>query len=192
MTVFSQRQCKNVQGQRSEVMRGFLLLLALTAIAAAQEPAKRIITVEKYVPPQYPMIAKYARISDDVVLALTVASNGEVVGAKVQSGHRMLQNAALESVKQWRFHCFPCWAGFEHAVTYRFLADLERDQPDKIEYAFPSLVVVHTSGGPYTSDPRETTVCQRAGEWYEYLNPWVWIHPKHKLRGPLRCQSWTG
>ena len=55
------------------------------------------------VTPQYPQIAKAARISGKVVLAATISKNGTIEGLHVVSGHPMLVNAAMDAVKQWRY-----------------------------------------------------------------------------------------
>jgi TonB family protein len=42
-----------------------------------------------------------------VVLQLTVAPDGSVTDAKVESGHALLGNAAQEAVRRWRFEPAP-------------------------------------------------------------------------------------
>ncbi|HUS19160.1 MAG TPA: energy transducer TonB [Terriglobales bacterium] len=53
--------------------------------------------------PQYPMIAKNARISGAVVLAATISKNGNIENLRLISGPPMLVNSAMEAVKQWRY-----------------------------------------------------------------------------------------
>jgi protein TonB len=53
--------------------------------------------------PQYPPIAKAARIQGTVVLQATISKSGTIENLKVVSGPAMLQQAALEAVKQWRY-----------------------------------------------------------------------------------------
>jgi periplasmic protein TonB len=53
--------------------------------------------------PQYPAIAKQARIQGTVVLAATISKTGSIENLHVVSGPPMLVNAALEAVKQWRY-----------------------------------------------------------------------------------------
>ena len=52
-------------------------------------------------PPDYPPLAKQARISGVVKLTLTIASDGTAQRLAVVSGHPLLIAAALEAVKQW-------------------------------------------------------------------------------------------
>jgi TonB family protein len=51
--------------------------------------------------PQYPALAKQARISGAVHLAAVIGKEGDVIDLKVISGHPLLIPAALEAVKQW-------------------------------------------------------------------------------------------
>jgi protein TonB len=53
--------------------------------------------------PVYPPIAKAARVSGTVVLQATISKTGSIEGLHVISGPAMLQQAALEAVKNWRY-----------------------------------------------------------------------------------------
>ena len=55
------------------------------------------------VPPVYPSIAKLSRISGDVVVDALIDANGNVKSTKVLSGPVMLQQAATETVRQWKY-----------------------------------------------------------------------------------------
>jgi TonB family protein len=59
--------------------------------------------LEETTPPIYPPIAKAARVEGTVVLEATISKAGAVVGARVISGHPMLQQAALDAVKTWHY-----------------------------------------------------------------------------------------
>lgn len=54
-------------------------------------------------PPVYPAIAKAARVSGTVVLHATIAKNGTIKDLQVVSGSPMLQQAALDAVRSWRY-----------------------------------------------------------------------------------------
>lgn len=54
-----------------------------------------------HVDPIYPNIARQARISGTVELAVTIAPDGHIQDAKVLSGHPLLRQAALDAVIQW-------------------------------------------------------------------------------------------
>jgi len=53
--------------------------------------------------PQYPAIAKAARIQGTVVLQATISKAGTIENLRVVSGPAMLQQAALDAVRSWRY-----------------------------------------------------------------------------------------
>jgi protein TonB len=53
--------------------------------------------------PQYPAIAKTARIQGTVVLEATISKQGTIEGLKAVSGPPMLYQAAIDAVRQWRY-----------------------------------------------------------------------------------------
>ncbi len=55
------------------------------------------------VQPQYPEIARVARIQGPVVLRAIIARDGTIRAAEVLSGHPVLARAALDAVRQWRY-----------------------------------------------------------------------------------------
>jgi protein TonB len=58
----------------------------------------------KYVPPKYPPMARMALVEGNVSLLVTASpQDGSVQQVKVLSGHKMLQDSAIEAVRQWIF-----------------------------------------------------------------------------------------
>ena len=55
------------------------------------------------VKPQYPLLAKQARIQGTVVLQAVIGKDGNVQELRIVSGHPLLAAAALEAVKQWHY-----------------------------------------------------------------------------------------
>jgi protein TonB len=53
--------------------------------------------------PQYPPIARQARISGSVVLQATISKAGTIENLHVISGHPMLIQAAMDAVRQWKY-----------------------------------------------------------------------------------------
>jgi protein TonB len=53
--------------------------------------------------PVYPPIAKAARQSGTVVLQATISKTGSIENLHVVSGPAMLQQAAMDAVRQWRY-----------------------------------------------------------------------------------------
>jgi protein TonB len=58
--------------------------------------------LEKTVP-QYPAIAKAARIQGVVVLQATISNTGLIENIRVMSGPSLLQQAAVDAVRSWRY-----------------------------------------------------------------------------------------
>ena len=57
----------------------------------------------KHVPPVYPQIAINARISGRVVIDAVIGVDGVVREARILSGVPLLNQAALDAVRQWRY-----------------------------------------------------------------------------------------
>src|SRR5208337_1414197 len=55
------------------------------------------------VSPNYPQLAKQARIQGQVVLQAEISKDGTITNLQLISGHPMLAPAAIEAVKQWRY-----------------------------------------------------------------------------------------
>lgn len=53
--------------------------------------------------PQYPPIAREARIEGTIVLQATISKSGTIENLRVVSGPAMLQQATLDAVKTWRY-----------------------------------------------------------------------------------------
>jgi protein TonB len=53
--------------------------------------------------PRYPPIAKAARVSGTVVLHAVISTSGSVINLQAVSGPAMLQQAALDAVKSWKY-----------------------------------------------------------------------------------------
>jgi protein TonB len=54
-------------------------------------------------PPIYPPIAKAARVSGTVELNATISKNGTIKDLRVVNGPAMLQQAAVDAVRNWRY-----------------------------------------------------------------------------------------
>ncbi len=55
------------------------------------------------VTPNYPPLAKQARIQGSVVLQATIGKDGSIQNLRILSGHPMLTQSALDAVKQWKY-----------------------------------------------------------------------------------------
>jgi TonB family protein len=74
-----------------------LVTLALPARAGDER------AVKSRVPPVYPEIAKRMKVSGEVKLEATVDAQGKVKDVKPVSGNHMLEVAAEDAVRQWKF-----------------------------------------------------------------------------------------
>jgi len=60
----------------------------------------------KKVVPEYPSLARTARLGGAVVLSAIISKDGTIENLTVVSGHPMLVPAAINAVKQWRYRPF--------------------------------------------------------------------------------------
>lgn len=54
-------------------------------------------------PPYYPVIARQTKIQGTVVIDAVLDESGRVIEARIVSGHPLLIQAALDTVKEWRY-----------------------------------------------------------------------------------------
>jgi protein TonB len=57
----------------------------------------------KKVQPNYPPLARHARIQGTVLLQAEISKDGTIENLRLINGHPMLAPAAIEAVKQWRY-----------------------------------------------------------------------------------------
>ena len=86
------------------------------AVAPAASPQ-----VVSSVVPQYPALARSARVSGDVVLAVTVGADGQPTDVRVTQSIPLLDLAALQAARQWRFSAPATGAAAVVPLTFRFL-----------------------------------------------------------------------
>jgi protein TonB len=77
------------------------------------------------VEPEYPPIARTARIQGEVVLNAIISKEGTIENLTVESGHPLLIPAALAAVRQWRYRPFfvsgePVEVETRVIVTFKF------------------------------------------------------------------------
>jgi protein TonB len=58
------------------------------------------------VQPQYPALARQARVQGIVVLRAMISREGKIENLQVVSGHPMLVKSAMDAVLQWRYRPF--------------------------------------------------------------------------------------
>jgi len=69
-------------------------------------PPNKVVREPKLVTstrPIYPSMAKQTNVQGNVIVTATVDSKGNVVDAKIVSGPQLLRQAALDTVRQWKY-----------------------------------------------------------------------------------------
>ena len=77
------------------------LLLLIASWTSAQSPPEPYLKSAGL--PQYPPIARLAKVQGEVKIEFVLNTNGEPVSVTAVSGHPLLKAAAEENVKTWRF-----------------------------------------------------------------------------------------
>jgi protein TonB len=74
-------------------------------VAARHPPMSRVMegNLLYRVQPDYPTLAKQARVEGKVVLQAVITREGAIDNLQVVSGHPMLVRAAIDAVRQWRY-----------------------------------------------------------------------------------------
>ena len=91
-------RCHRCQDQGRHRRRAKLANTAVRPGGAVRNPTKI-----KDVTPVYPAIAKSARVSGTVQIELTIGPDGKVADWRVVKGVPLLDEAALDAVKQWEY-----------------------------------------------------------------------------------------
>jgi protein TonB len=55
------------------------------------------------VQPQYPQLARQARVQGVVVLRAVISREGKIENLQLVTGHPLLVQSAMEAVRQWRY-----------------------------------------------------------------------------------------
>ncbi|HVS74921.1 MAG TPA: TonB family protein [Candidatus Acidoferrales bacterium] len=63
----------------------------------------KLVQILSRVPPVYPPLARKGSISGDVVIRVQVEADGSVSSMKVISGHALLRQAAMDSLRTWKY-----------------------------------------------------------------------------------------
>ncbi len=68
-------------------------------LAGDVRPPQRVA----FLKPQYPELARKARVEGKVILEIVVGRSGDVENVRVLKSHPLLDDAAIEAVKRWRY-----------------------------------------------------------------------------------------
>jgi TonB family protein len=114
------------------IRRAFPVVLCLCALTAgAQTDTPKTVSIEEAtahitqrVEPTVPLLAKVAKIGGKVKVHIVISPSGEVSAATFVSGAPVLQKAATDAVKQWKFTPFQ-----EGQTPIAVATDVELDFP---------------------------------------------------------------
>ncbi|HUH63364.1 MAG TPA: energy transducer TonB [Terracidiphilus sp.] len=133
--------------------------------------------VDHRVDPVYPPIAKAARVGGTVVLDVRVKGDGKVRSAKAVSGPPMLQQAAIDCVKQWTFHPFerdgsPIEATGHVSINFDLGANAPTAKEEEIAQRYFPLSNKCRQAVSARSDPANAAaVCKQAAETADEFGP---------------------
>ena len=93
------------RGRNTGIARKILQTAALAAMVAVALPVRAGDTraVKSRVAPVYPPIAMRMHIGGEVQVQATVDAQGKVKDVRAISGNRMLETAAEDAVRRWKF-----------------------------------------------------------------------------------------
>jgi TonB family protein len=99
------------QREDSRAMKGAVaaLLLICSGLVSAQDLPLRITpetaasNLLTRIDPIYPALSRAARVEATITMDVTIDKEGKVSDSKVTNGHPLLNIAALETVKEWRY-----------------------------------------------------------------------------------------
>ena len=120
-----------------------LLLAALSPSAPCQLAGPSpSVEIRELAALMYPPLARQARISGTVEIAVVIAPDGTVISANVLTGHPMLKEAALENLRHSQFACRGCSSNnLEFSVFYDFVETVSDDCCNAFDH--PSKVTVN-------------------------------------------------
>ncbi|MGA2572333.1 MAG: energy transducer TonB [Terracidiphilus sp.] len=135
--------------------------------------------VDHRVTPVYPPIAKAAHIQGTVVFKIRVGVSGKIESMKVVSGPAMLQQAAMDCLKQWSYYPFEK-GGVPIAATgpvsIMFILSDYHPAPDDEQIAaqyFPLFNQCSKAVSARIDAKSAEDTCEKAGETAEKFGPEV-------------------
>jgi len=86
------------------IVSTIILLIVLCLNAHAGDSSRAVV---RRTPPIYPQIARQMHIGGTVLLTISIAPDGSVSNVKVERGHPILIDAAVDAVRQWKYVSAP-------------------------------------------------------------------------------------
>ena len=93
--------------------------------------------------PVYPVLGWQAQLQGFVVLNVDIAPDGEVVSVSASGANKLLQKAAADNIRTWRF----CSALAKQNVTITYVYNLEGEETDhmpreKVVLDIPEQIII--------------------------------------------------
>jgi TonB family protein len=86
------------------ILFAFLLIATFSENVFAQAgDGDYELKVQRIAFPSYPISAVAAGISGDVIIEIEIDKNGEVIGTRMLTGHKLLQKPVEQTVSLWKF-----------------------------------------------------------------------------------------
>jgi TonB family protein len=116
-------------------------VLMCSPLAAQEVPVE--IGLRSFLAPEYPTVARQARIQGEVRLSISVGADGKVVSAEASAGPEILAAYAKANILRWSYT--PIGKPMKLAVVYTFRLEppeKERTPVPKIELESPLHIVI--------------------------------------------------
>lgn len=119
--------------------------LAIGCAALAQEPTKAA-GIQGLLAPEYPIVARQARIEGEVHLTVAVAETGKVIAVKSASGPDILAKSARNNILRWSYTSLGRQTEVEVTYTYRLeKPEVETNTSPVVELTSPFHINITTN-----------------------------------------------
>ena len=126
-----------------------LVLFTASSVVAQTTPdnAGKPAVVKAVAPKAYPAIAISARAGGKVIIKVTINPKGEVVSAKLASGHALLQATSLEASYKWLFSAAEKGEGERSAELEFFYTQVDKPEAASVSFMPPYRVEIAAAPG---------------------------------------------
>ena len=141
--------------------------------APSSEAPQAQVVLKKLAPPVYPIAAWQARVMGIVKVGLGIRRDGSLASSSIVSGHALLAQAALESMRSSEFQCSDCSTeGAEYMLTFEFEFQDSKECPteapgkptvtilrDVVTVAVPQKCEILVTGDPPSTFKKRSAKC---------------------------------
>ena len=117
------------------------LVAVIVCWTALPEESIRAVGIQSLRVPEYPVVARQARITGEVHLTITVEPSGKVVAIKSASGPDILVKYAKNNIVRWSYTPLVKQTDVEVVYTYRLeKPEVDTNTPPVVELQSPFYV----------------------------------------------------